>query len=78
MSWGPTVNMRHRSLDAIPFSKSISSNIELWHWADIRMNYALTAFYYIIPPFSVNIKPDIAAVRHPVVLSETDFIRYEK
>jgi len=77
MSWGPTVNMRHRSLDAIPFSSSISSNIELWHWANIRMNYALTTFYYIKPPFTINITPDIEAVRHPVVLTKIDFIKYE-
>ena len=29
MNWGITVNMRHRSLDAIPFNKSISANIEM-------------------------------------------------
>ena len=73
MSWGPTVNMRHRSLDAIPFNSSISSNIELWHWASIRMNYALTTFYYLMPPFSLNITPDIESVKHPVVLSKIDF-----
>jgi len=78
MSWGPTVNMRHRSLDAIPFSSSISSNIELWHWANIRMNYALTTFYYVLPPFRINVKTEIEAVRHPVVMTKDDFLRYEK
>jgi len=78
MSWGVTVNMRHRSLDAIPFNTSISSNIELWHWADIYMNYALTTFYYVLPPFSVNICPDIESVRHPVVLLKKDFNFGEK
>ena len=73
MSWGPTVNMRHRSLDAIPFNSSISSNIELWHWAYIRMNYALTTFWYVMPPFSTNITPDVESVKHPVVLSKIDF-----
>jgi hypothetical protein len=78
MSWGLTVNMRHRSLDAIPFRNSISSNIELWHWASVRMNYALSAFYYVIPPFSVNIIPDIESVKHPVVFSKIDFTLDEK
>jgi hypothetical protein len=78
MSWGQTVNMRHRSLDAIPFSSSISSNIELWHWASIRMNYALTSFFYIMPPFNINIIPDIESVKHPVVLSKIDFTLDEK
>jgi hypothetical protein len=78
MSWGLTVNMRHRSLDAIPFNTSISSNIELWHWANIYMNYALTTFYYIMPPFYRNIIPDIESVRHPVVFSKNDFNFGEK
>lgn len=78
MSWGVTTDMRHRSLDAIPFTKSISSNIELWHWADIRMNYALTTFYYLMPPFKHNIIPDIESVRRPVALSKIDFNLDEK
>ncbi len=78
MSRGITVNMRHRSLDAIPFAKSINSNIELWHWADIRMNYALTTFYYIKPPFEVNIRPDPESVKHKVVVSGNDFTLDEK
>jgi hypothetical protein len=78
MNWGPTINMRHRSLDAIPFTKAISSNIELWHWASVRMNYALTSYYYITPPFRINILHDVESVRHPVVLSKTDFNLEEK
>ncbi len=73
MSYGVAVNMRHRSLDAIPFEESISSNIELWHWADIRMNYALTSYYYIKLPFETNIKPDIESVRRRVVITRNDF-----
>jgi hypothetical protein len=73
MSWGITVNMRHRSLDAIPFKKSISSNIELWHWADIRMNYALTTYYYIRQPYETNIFPDIESVKRKVVITRNDF-----
>ncbi len=78
MSWGPTVNMRHRSLDAIPFTRSVSSNIELWHWADVMMNYALTSYYYVIPPYVTNIGHDIESVRHPVVISKIDFNLGEK
>jgi hypothetical protein len=66
MSWGPTVNMRHRSLDAIPFTSSIESNIELWHWANIEMNYALTAYYYVFQPFTNTVIPHIESVRKPV------------
>jgi hypothetical protein len=78
MSWGPVVNMRHRSLDAIPFERAISSNIELWHWASVRINYALTSYFYLMPPFRTNIVRDVESVRHPVVLSKIDFTLEEK
>ncbi len=66
MNKGLTVNTRLRSLDAIPFKESISSNIELWHWADISMDYALTTFFYVFPPLRTNIMPDIESVRRSV------------
>lgn len=74
MNWGVTVNMRHRSLDRIPFNTSISSNIELWHWANIRMNYALTSYFYIQPSFTINIRPDIKSVRNSVALRKGDIV----
>jgi len=77
-SFGTTIDMRLRSLDAIPFRSGISSNIELWHWADIKMNYALTTFYYIHTPFSTNISPDPESVWNPVVFSKIDFTLGEK
>ena len=78
MTWGPVVNMRHRSLDAIPFESTISSNIELWHWASVKINYALTSYFYMMPPFRTNIIRDTESVRHPVVLSKIDFTLEEK
>jgi hypothetical protein len=71
--WGVTVNMRHRSLDAIPFQKSISSNIELWHWENVPINFALTSYWYVQFPFEHNIATDIKSVQHPVAQSTKDF-----
>ena len=70
---GLTVNMRHRGLDAIPFTKSINVNMELWHWATAPMNYAVTTYWYAFIPFDVNIKPDIKAVQNRVAQSTADF-----
>ncbi len=53
---GYTTNMRHRSLDAIPFSESLRVKMELWHWADVEMNYAVITYFYILPPFKINLK----------------------
>ena len=72
-----TVDMRHRSLDAIPFKTSISSNIEMWHWASTCINYAMTSYFYIQVPFEVNIRPDIKSVQGPVVITEQDFYAQE-
>lgn len=66
---GVTINMRHRALDAIPFRKSIDSRIEMWHWADIEMNIALTSYYYFFDPVIRNIEPDIPSVRKKVAVN---------
>ncbi len=70
---GLTVNRRLRSLDAIPFTSSISSNIELWHWRETCINYAMTVYYYVQAHDSVNIQPDRESVRLPVARTEDDF-----
>jgi hypothetical protein len=63
---GLTINMRYRALDAIPFSSLISSNIELWHWLPAIINYGLTTYWYILPPYEISIKPDRENVKKPV------------
>ena len=70
---GMTVNIRHRSLDAIPFKTSISSNIEMWHWASTCINYAQTAYFYVQAPFEINIEPNIQSVQLPVATSKENF-----
>ncbi len=72
-NWGLTVNLRHRSLDAVPFLRSISANIEMWHWASVPINFALTSYWYIQVPFEVNITPDIQSVQQTVARGPKDF-----
>jgi len=69
---GMTVNMRYRSLDAIPFHQQIKSDIELWHWAKTRINMALTSYWYAMPGFKTNVLPDIESVQIPVVTKRSD------
>ncbi len=72
---GMTVNMRFRSLDAIPFTTEISSNIEMWHWVKTKMNFAMSAFWYVLPGFESNVKPDIETVKIPVALKRSDIYK---
>jgi hypothetical protein len=69
---GMTVNMRYRTLDAIPFQREISSNIEMWHWVKTTVNFAMSSFWYALPGFETNVKPDVKAVQNPVALERSD------
>jgi len=43
---GHTVITRTRSLDAIPFTKSLKTDIEVWHWKDCQVAYAVASYWY--------------------------------
>ncbi len=72
---GFTVNSRYRSLDAIPFRKSIRFDMELWHWAKTTMNYAPTTFWYARPSATWNVKPDPKEAKRPIPRSVEDIIK---
>ncbi len=74
---GMSVNMRYRSLDAIPFQTEINSNIEMWHWVKTQMNYAQSAFWYAKPGFVSSDKPDEESVKTPVALKRPDIYKPE-
>jgi hypothetical protein len=72
---GFTVNARYRSLDAIPFDKSIRFDMELWHWARTVMNYAPATFWYAQPGATWDVKPNRKEVKRPVPRSVEDIIK---
>ena len=53
---GFSVNSRYRALDAIPFTKQIKFDMELWHWADTQVNYAPSTFWYARPGATCNVE----------------------
>ena len=69
-----TANTRLRSLDGIPFTKSIEFDMELWHWGRGYMDYAPTTFYYMLPGGTSNIEPDIVSVERKVALKRSDIM----
>jgi len=46
---GYTVNLRYRSLDKIPFNKSLVLDMEVWSWTDAILNFSPVTFYYQLP-----------------------------
>jgi hypothetical protein len=72
---GFSVNSRFRSLDAIPFEKSIKFDMELWHWAKTTMSYAPTTLWYARPGAEWDVKPDPKEAKRPIPRSVEDIIK---
>ncbi|MFG0252497.1 MAG: glycoside hydrolase family 172 protein [Phycisphaerales bacterium JB038] len=64
---GPTVNVRYRALDAIPFRSRLRFDMEIWSWADTKLNYAPTTYWYARPGARSNVEPQPEAARAAVV-----------
>ncbi len=49
---GHSINFRARVLDAIAYTSSIRFDMELWHWADVRLRYDSICWHYVFraPP----------------------------
>ena len=45
-NFGNTTNLRFRSLDRIPFTKDFRFDLEVWHWASTKIDYAVAVFWY--------------------------------
>jgi hypothetical protein len=74
LAGGFSVNSRYRGLDAIPFWQSIQFDMELWHWADTKINYAPTSFWYARPGAMCNVHPDPETASKPVARKRTDIV----
>lgn len=59
------VNIRNRALDAIPFTKSCRFLMEMWHWKDVKVDFAPLACYYLRPGGKSNHGPAVADAKRP-------------
>ncbi|MGQ1787427.1 glycoside hydrolase family 172 protein [Saccharicrinis sp. GN24d3] len=78
---GLTVNSRWRSLDVIPFDRSLKFDMEIWHWASTQMDYAPTTFWYGTKDASARFMEDPESVKIPVKLTnkfEAEGFKIEK
>ncbi len=55
--FGHTTVTRTRSLDAIPFERSLRFDMEVWHWRDVDVGYAATTYFYARPGATTNREP---------------------
>ncbi len=73
---GYTINTRFRTLDAIPFEKSLDFDMEMWHWTGgAIINYAPTCYYYMLPGGTSNYDSgDTSGALHPIARSVEDVV----
>ena len=55
-----------RLLDAIPFSKSLHHDMEIWNWEDTHVDYAVGSFWYARPGATSNREPQPAEAAAPL------------
>jgi len=67
---GLTVNSRWRSLDVIPFDESLKFDMEVWHWASTKIDYAPTTFWYGTSDSKAEFMENVEGVQIPVKLSD--------
>ncbi|MBP5320096.1 MAG: DUF2961 domain-containing protein, partial [Kiritimatiellae bacterium] len=68
------LNTRTRVLDAIPFTRSLQFDMEMWHWEETKVNYAPTAYWYMRPGGKTNRDNEIEKVALPVAQSGKDVL----
>lgn len=78
LAGGFSVNSRYRALDAIPFTRSLQFDMELWHWAKTKMNYAPATFWYARPGARSNVQPMPAEARRPVAKVFEDVVEIKR
>jgi hypothetical protein len=64
---GHTTSTRTRSLDAIPFRRSLRFDMEIWHWDQTEVEYAAATYWYARPGATSNRKPEPGEAARPVL-----------
>ena len=71
---GYVVNIRSRSLDAIPFTSEIKFDMEMWHKSVTLMDFAPATFFYLKPGGKILVSPDRQGARQKVIIKREDRI----
>ena len=69
---GYTQNTRVRALDAIPFTRQLDFDMELFDWSRTRINYAPVTFWYMLPGGEHRPGPSASDARERVARTPGD------
>lgn len=53
-NYGYTSVNRFHVIDRIPFTEAFRFDMEIWHWADVKVDYATTSYWYAAPGSTDN------------------------
>ena len=59
---GETTVTRVRNLDAITFTRSLKLDMEIWHWANCKVDYTVANYWYACPGAACTTAPQPEAV----------------
>jgi hypothetical protein len=77
-SWkGYTTTSRLRLLDSIPVETSLKHDMEIWNWADTKVDYAVGLFWYGRPGVKHNRLPQPDEAAQPLKEAPPDPARYK-
>ncbi|MBQ4279755.1 MAG: DUF2961 domain-containing protein [Rikenellaceae bacterium] len=71
---GHVANLRYRGLDGITFERSLVFDMEFWHQSATRINYAPTAYWYMLPGGAANRGAEAALAALPVAKRKNDLV----
>ena len=78
LAGGFSVNSRYRALDAIPFRTSLRFDMEMWHWARTKINYAPTTFWYAGADAASTVPPMPEEARQKVAMAIEDVVEIKR
>jgi len=73
-NFGNTTNLRFRLLDGIPFTTNFVFDMEVWHWAETEIDYAVATFWYGAP--GATIDEDIGPDREDLEYDAEEPVQY--
>ena len=69
---GFSTETRSRSLDTMPFGRSLQLDMEVWSWTDCEMGYGVGAYWYGFADTTSNRKPEPEEALNVPVVPELD------
>lgn len=62
---GNDVVSRVRDLDRLPFTSGLRFDMEIWHWENVKVDYAVTTYWYGAPGTRSNVPALAVAAANP-------------